>query len=53
MTCLNDINGLKPRMMARTALAIAQGSPTESSRDFAMPFPVPYNVWKSLLAWHN
>lgn len=37
----DDINGLKPRIMARTALATAQGSPTESRRDFAMPFPVP------------
>ena len=41
ITCLNDINRLKPRIMARTALATSQGSPTESRRDFAMPFPVP------------
>jgi hypothetical protein len=28
-------------MMARTALRAVQRSPTESIRDFAMPFPVP------------
>lgn len=47
MACLNDINGLKPRIMARTALAIAHGSPTESRRDFAMPFPVPSKQWRT------
>lgn len=41
MTCLNDMDGSKPRIMAWTALATSQGSPTESRSDFAMPFPVP------------
>jgi len=33
--------------MARTALATSQGSPTESRRDFAMPFPVLSNHGKT------
>lgn len=35
------VTSSKPLIMARTALVIVQGSPTESRRDFAMPFPVP------------
>lgn len=39
---------VQPRIMARTAFDAVQGSPTESKRDFAMPFPVPENIFNQL-----
>lgn len=38
---LQNENDQQPRIMVRAAFTAVQGSPTESRRDFATPFPVP------------